>query len=309
MIHQHLLKASESHLCSMESASTPSTVRVCVRCRPLSLKEGRGKKCVALVRDRITVGDKVFTFDGVYGESSTQEEVFNGSISGLVEGCFQGFNATVLAYGQTGSGKTHTMIGNALTGESDEEGVIPRAVRYIFHILHEKMKSTEGKIVPSLHVSFIEIYNDEVKDLLHPDILSRDIFIREDKMGKIFFTGAREEVVLHAENALEYLDKGNMARTTAETLMNASSSRSHAIFTLSIELYEYNGPAVAVGTTGESQGGGSLITSKIHLVDLAGSERVKKTGAGGVRLKESVGINQVRQCFIMHISSCNCGPY
>jgi Kinesin motor domain len=289
----------------MESGPTPSTVRVCVRCRPLSLKEGRGKKCVALVRDRITVGDKVFTFDGVYGESSTQEEVFNGSIAGLVEGCFQGFNATVLAYGQTGSGKTHTMIGNALTGESDEEGVIPRAVRYIFYILAEKMRSTESKFVPSLHVSFIEIYNDEVKDLLHPDILSRDIFIREDKLGKIFFTGAREEVVLHAENALEYLDKGNMARTTAETLMNASSSRSHAIFTLSIELYEYNGTAAAVGPTGESQVGGQLITSKIHLVDLAGSERVKKTGAGGVRLKESVGINQVWQYTVIPIYSCN----
>ena len=112
-------------------------------------------------------------------------------------------------------------------------------------------------------------------------------------MGKIFFTGAREEVVLNAENALEYLDRGNMARTTAETLMNAASSRSHAIFTISIELYEYCGALEPAGESGETQGGGSLITSKIHLVDLAGSERVKKTGADGMRLKESVGINQV----------------
>jgi Kinesin motor domain len=276
----------------MEIIVTPSTVRVCVRCRPLSMKEGRGKKCVTLVKDRITVGDKTFAFDSVYGESTTQEEIFNGSISALVEGCFQGFNATVLAYGQTGSGKTHTMIGNALMGDRDEEGVIPRVVRYIFSTLAEKLKTTTGKLVPSLHVSFIEIYNDEVKDLLHPDILSRDIFIREDKMGKIFFTGAREEVVLNVENALEYLDRGNMTRTTAETLMNAASSRSHAIFTLSIELYEYCG-AVESTESGETQGGGSLITSKIHLVDLAGSERVKKTGADGMRLKESVGINQV----------------
>ena len=271
-------------------APTSSAVRVCVRCRPLSVKEGRGKKCVSMVKEKITIGDKVFSFDDVYGEAATQDEVFQGSIMELVRGCFHGFNATVLAYGQTGSGKTHTMIGNA--GEANEEGVVPRVVRYIFDALNERMGGTETRIVPSMHVSFIEIYNDEVKDLLHTDIPSREIFIREDKKGKIFFTGAKEEVVLTSENALEYLDKGNLARTTAETLMNASSSRSHAIFTLSIEIYEC---AIAdEAASVENRIGGSLITSKIHLVDLAGSERIKKTGADGVRLKESVGINQVR---------------
>ena len=276
---------------------TPSAVRVCVRCRPLSAKEPRGKKCVSMVKEKITVGDKVFSFDDVYGEAATQDEVFKGSIIDLVQGCFHGFNATVLAYGQTGSGKTHTMIGNA--GEADEEGVVPRVVRHIFDALNEKMGGTETRIVPSMHVSFIEIYNDEVKDLLHTEIPSREIFIREDKKGKIFFTGAKEEAVLTSENALEYLDKGNLARTTAETLMNAYSSRSHAIFTLSIELYEC---AISGEASIENQIGGSLITSKIHLVDLAGSERIKKTGADGVRLKESVGINQVRTvCSINNI--------
>ena len=146
----------------MEIIVTPSTVRVCVRCRPLSLKEGRGKKCVTLVKDRITVGDKVFAFDSVYGESTTQEEVFNGSISALVEGCFQGFNATVLAYGQTGSGKTHTMIGNAMMGDRDEEGVIPRVVRYIFSTLAEKIRTTTGKLVQVFTSVSLKVCMDNV---------------------------------------------------------------------------------------------------------------------------------------------------
>jgi hypothetical protein len=270
-----------------------SKVRVCVRSRPLHIKEARGRKCVSIVKDRIIVGDKSFIFDGVYDDKSSQIDVYDGCIAALIDGCFLGFNATILAYGQTGSGKTHTMIGSVL-GDEDEEGVIPRAVKHIFNIINEKMEKSDGKLVTNLHVSFIEIYNDECKDLLHLDILPRDIFIREDKDGKIFFTGAREEVVVSIDRALELLDKGNMNRTTAETLMNATSSRSHAIFTISIELYEYSTDVqegVDVPYT-EGSAGGSLIQSKIHLVDLAGSERAKRTGAGGVRLKESVGINQ-----------------
>ena len=277
----------------MDPAS--SKVRVCVRSRPLSMKEARGRKCVSIVKDRITIGDKSFAFDDVYGETSTQMDVYDGCVGSLVDGCFLGYNATVLAYGQTGSGKTHTMIGATAAGDEDEDGVIPRVVTQIFRTLQQKMEINNSKIVSTLHVSFIEIYNDEIKDLLHPDILPRDIFIREDRDGKIFFTGAREEVVLNAGNALEFLDRGNMSRTTAQTLMNATSSRSHAIFTISIDIYEYT--SVGVGECSEIgseiDGEGTLMQSKIHLVDLAGSERAKRTGAGGIRLKESVGINQV----------------
>lgn len=259
------------------------------------MKEARGKKCVSVSSDKITVGDKSFIFDDVYPETSTQADVYHGCIASLVEGCFQGFNATVFAYGQTGSGKTHTMIGYNI-GDEDEDGLIPRVVRHVFDTLQRKSAATGSKVVANLHVSFIEIYNDECKDLLHPEISQRDIFIREDKDGRIFFTGAREEVVLSSDDALQFLDRGNIGRTTGETLMNATSSRSHAIFTISIDLYEYSDPAglrecSSVGYVGDGEG--SLIQSKIHLVDLAGSERAKRTGAGGVRLKESVGINQV----------------
>ena len=271
-----------------------SKVRVCVRSRPLSIKEARGKKCISVTKDKITVGDKCFFFDEVYSETSTQADVYDGCITGLVEGCFQGFNATVFAYGQTGSGKTHTMIGGAV-GDEDEDGLIPRVVRHIFETLRRKTVVIGSKIVANLHVSFIEIYNDECKDLLHPEISQRDICIREDKDGKIFFTGAREEVVLSSDDALGFLERGNISRTTAETLMNATSSRSHAIFTISLDLYEYSVGMQDSSGGLEGVGEGSLIQSKIHLVDLAGSERAKRTGAGGARLKESVGINQVNR--------------
>ena len=216
--------------------------------------------------------------------------------------------------GQTGSGKTHSIMGNA--GIYEEEGIIPRAIRDIFSSL---LNSQKEQVAASVRVSMIEIYNDDCKDLLHPDIAPRDIMIREDLDGRIFFTGAREEVAMDIHTAMHYLERGNLNRSTAETLMNSSSSRSHAIFTISIEILEYASTAATTTTTTTTNhmihadddkaidnddddpssvdaitNGGSYIQAKLHLVDLAGSERAKRTGALGVRLKESVGINQVQ---------------
>ena len=223
--------------------------------------------------------------------------------------------------GQTGSGKTHSIMGNA--GIYEEEGIIPRAIRDIFSSLLHSQK--EQQVAASVRVSMIEIYNDDCKDLLHPDIAPRDIMIREDLDGRIFFTGAREEVAMDIHTAMHYLERGNLNRSTAETLMNSSSSRSHAIFTISIEMLEYASTAAAASSSSSTNttattthmihadddkaidnddddpssvdaitNGGSYIQAKLHLVDLAGSERAKRTGALGVRLKESVGINQVQ---------------
>ena len=206
-------------------------------------------------------------------------------------------------------------MGNA--GIDEDEGIIPRAIKDIFHSLHNSRK---GQQVASVRVSMIEIYNDDCKDLLHPDIAPRDIMIREDLDGRIFFTGAREEVAQDIQTAMYYLERGNLNRSTAETLMNTTSSRSHAIFTISIEILEYpgvqqhilhhtqehktdgvvdddnacgDGHVSTTADVADDAVGGSCIQAKLHLVDLAGSERAKRTGALGVRLKESVGINQV----------------
>eukprot|EP01035_Chromulina_nebulosa_P019789 gene19789-25730_t len=219
-------------------------------------------------------------------------------LKSLVDGCFQGFNATVFAYGQTGSGKTHSIIGpqylsSDINKENDKEGIIPQSLRYIFNQVNSE--ENIGKVI-TIKVSFLEIYNEDLKDLLHPDIPSRDIAIREDKDGKIFVTSAREELVVTLQEAFKFLEKGNLARTTAETMMNSVSSRSHGIFTISLDIFV---PAFEPNNN-ENNGNedikesiaGSFLQSKLHIVDLAGSERVKRTGANGLRLKESVGINQ-----------------
>lgn len=125
--------------------------------------------------------------------------------------------------GQTGSGKTHSIMGTA--GVDEEEGIIPRAIKDVFRTLRVDKASTLSSA--NVRVSMLEIYNDDVKDLLHPDIPSRDIMIREDKDGRIFFTGAREEAVQDVRTAMLYLEQGNLNRSTAETLMNLTSSRSH----------------------------------------------------------------------------------
>jgi hypothetical protein len=218
--------------------------------------------------------------------------------------------------GQTGSGKTYCMLGNNVENaiellssitdngensnpnqitannveeECEEVGIIPRAIMQTFQLLNYHL--IDNKSMASIRVSMIEIYNDECRDLLHPEIPSRDVMIREDKHGRIFFTGAREEIVSNASMAIQYLQKGTLNRTTAETLMNQSSSRSHAIFTISLEMIEY--PKDENGIVIEGDAEGSFIHAKLHLVDLAGSERAKRTGASGTRFKESVGINQV----------------
>ena len=167
--------------------------------------------------------------------------MFDQCVKNLVLGCFQGFNATVLAYGQTGSGKTWTMGSGYTIGLSEDElGIIPRVIRLIFQEVDKRKSKTEFII----KCSFLEIYNEELNDLLDPSSLhqamatgerNNKINIREEKNGSIAVYGLREEKVDNAQDLAACLDKGSNFRTTASTLMNNNSSRSHAIFTLSIE--------------------------------------------------------------------------
>lgn len=211
--------------------------------------------------------------------------------------------------GQTGSGKTFTMgtSPSGLSGEAtnDKDGITPRAVRHLFELI----RTEHADKAINIRVSYLEIYNEEIRDLLHPEVQSRvsaffqylfnkmiikltfkcvryqEITIREDSSGRIFLTGAREEACASEAAVMRCLERGGVGRTTAETMMNDESSRSHAIFTISIDACDVSQPA---------QGGSAVkkyVQSKLQLVDLAGSERAKRTGASGVRLKESAGIN------------------
>ncbi|XP_076850877.1 kinesin family member 4 [Brachyhypopomus gauderio] len=256
-------------------------VRVALRCRPLIPKEvGEGcQSCLTFVpgEPQVVVGnDKAFTYDYVFDPATEQEEVFNTAVSPLLCGLFKGYNATVLAYGQTGSGKTFSM-GGTYTAEQEHEptvGVIPRVVRKIFQ---EKAKRTETEFVIS--VSYLEIYNEEILDLL---CIAKDksvINIREDPKDGIKIVGLTEKNVSSAVEMVGCLELGNCARTVGSTAMNAASSRSHAIFTVVLE---------------QRRGAdkNDTVISKLHLVDLAGSERQKKTKAEGDRLKEGISINK-----------------
>ncbi|EKX30876.1 hypothetical protein GUITHDRAFT_83606, partial [Guillardia theta CCMP2712] len=259
-------------------------VRVVARARPLLGVETvlSCRSCVAFSGGASLVlgKDRVFTFDAVYPPSSSQESIYSEWVKPLVDGCFQGYNATVLAYGQTGAGKTYTMgSGNNSCRLEEEMGIIPRVMADMFQRIEED-RFLSGREL-EVRVSYIEIYNEEMKDLLHPSTSSKSIAIRERGDGKIVLTGVKEVQVNSLEEMQRALDEGSLCRTVAGTMMNNQSSRSHSIFTITIDQQV------------PKRGGKSreLITAKFHLVDLAGSERAKRTGNVGVRLKESVNIN------------------
>ncbi|XP_036444905.1 kinesin family member 4 [Colossoma macropomum] len=256
-------------------------VRVALRCRPLVPKEiSEGCQCCLTFvpgEPQVVVGnDKAFTYDYVFDPTTEQEEVFNTAVSPLLSGLFKGYNATVLAYGQTGSGKTFSMGGTYTSAQENEPvvGVIPRVIKRIFQ---EKTKRTDSEFI--INVSYLEIYNEEILDLLCTSKEKPVISIREDPKDGIKIVGLTEKEVFTAQEMVGCLELGNSARTVGSTAMNAASSRSHAIFTVNLE---------------QRRGGdkSDVVVSKLHLVDLAGSERQKKTKAEGDRLKEGISINR-----------------
>ncbi|EPQ09020.1 Kinesin-like protein KIF27 [Myotis brandtii] len=263
-------------------------VKVAVRIRPLLCKEvlHNHQVCVRVIPNtqQIVIGrDRIFTFDFVFGKSSTQDEVYNTCIKPLVLSLIEGYNVTVFAYGQTGSGKTYTIGGGHVASVVEgQKGIIPRAIQEIFQNISEN-PSTDFKI----KVSYIEVYKEDLRDLLELETSVKDLHIREDEKGNTVIVGAKECQVESADEVMSLLEMGNAARRTSTTQMNEHSSRSHAIFTISICQAEKNTEAAKDGSWSSRQ----HIVSKFHFVDLAGSERVTKTGNTGERFKESIQIN------------------
>ncbi|KAF1597150.1 Kinesin-like protein KIF27, partial [Eudyptes moseleyi] len=273
----------------MESGMEEIPVKVAVRIRPLLSKEvlHNHQVCVRLVPNthQIIIGkDRVFTFDFVFGKNSTQEEVYTVCIKPLLVSLTEGYNATVFAYGQTGSGKTYTIGGGHIASVAEnEKGIIPRAIQELFQHISENRN-----IDFYVKVSYIEVYKEELRDLLELETSVKELHIREDEKGNTVIVGAKEFQVECADEVISLLESGNAARHTGTTQMNEHSSRSHAIFTISICQKQ---PAESQKNTDAAQDSVQMIASKFHFVDLAGSERVTKTGNTGERFKESIQIN------------------
>ncbi|KAJ2541482.1 hypothetical protein GGF49_003644 [Coemansia sp. RSA 1853] len=276
-----------------------STVRVALRIRPLSPQEHLNgeTECVTQLPGvpQIVIGaDRAFTFDHVFAPEVGQEQVYDDSIKPLVTQFLQGYNATVLAYGQTGSGKTFSMGTGLTQTETEAQGVVPQAISEIWSHLE---KRAQGGLTYSIDVSFLELYNEDLIDLLNPRtaVGSRGPTIREDSRGNMVLVGVERMAAQKQSDILEYLRQGALSRTTASTDMNRTSSRSHAIFTIHLRQQDRRSSTLYGNgdASGENVGmdGGPSIVSKIHFVDLAGSERIKRTGAAGDRAKEGISIN------------------
>ncbi|XP_064472728.1 chromosome-associated kinesin KIF4A-like [Ornithodoros turicata] len=254
-------------------------VRVGLRCRPLITKEvlEGSRPCVKIPDScQVILGtDKAFSFDYVFGPEDSQKLVYEGTVSKLIPEIFKGYNVTVLAYGQTGSGKTFSM-GTCCTsswqGVDSDAGIIPRAVHDIF----EGVQQRPDKVF-EIKASFLEVYKEDILDLFSKQ--QGPLSIREDSTGTIKVQNLSEIPVHDTKETLELLESGSSARRTAATGMNAHSSRSHAIFTLSVEQQAADDK-------------NDTTMAKFHLVDLAGSERAGKTKAQGERLKEGININR-----------------
>uniref|UniRef100_A0A8C1A525 Kinesin motor domain-containing protein n=1 Tax=Cyprinus carpio carpio TaxID=630221 RepID=A0A8C1A525_CYPCA len=269
-------------------------IKVFVRVRPLTqgtglMTDGDHSLCLTVstphtVRLHCKPEPRTFTYDHVADMNTSQEEVFSSVAKNIVESCMNGYNGTIFAYGQTGSGKTFTMLGpSELDNFSDElRGVIPRSFEYLFFLINREVERSGGMKSFLCKCSFIEIYNEQIYDLL--DSVSTSLFLREDIKRGVFVEGAVEKYAASAAEAYQVLSMGWRNRRVASTSMNRESSRSHAVFTMTLESKETAQEVV------------NIRTSQLNLVDLAGSERQRDTHAEGSRLKEASSINRSLMC-------------
>ncbi|XP_037049565.1 osmotic avoidance abnormal protein 3 isoform X3 [Bradysia coprophila] len=273
-------------------------VKVIVRCRPMNKKEC-DMKCKTIVQiedcavhlenpaDKSSP-PKTFTYDSSYDSNSSTEAIYNDICYSLVENVLEGYNGTIFAYGQTGCGKSHTMQGPEIALDNKDKrvlaqrGLISRSFDHIF----EAISVSTGVQYLAL-VSYLEIYNENIRDLLNPNENSANLVLKEQPGEGVCVQNLSTHAVHNATDCERLLAIGTKNRIVGATLMNATSSRSHSIFTISLE-------QISTNVDNDRQMGGDAVSikkGKLNLVDLAGSERQNKTGATGDRLKEATKIN------------------
>ncbi|KAL2229434.1 UNVERIFIED_CONTAM: Kinesin-like protein KIN-5A [Sesamum indicum] len=274
-------------------------VQVVLRCRPLNEDEIKARthlvvSCDELKREVTATQymaykqtDRTLVFDKVFGPASQQQELYDNVVAPVVNEVLEGYSWTIFAYGQTGTGKTYTMEGEGRKEKNgklhENAGVIPRAVQQIFDVLESERADY------SIKVTFLELYNEEITDLLAVDKglnslydePKRSLLLMEDGKGAIFVRGLEEEIVSTADEIYAILDRGSAKKHTAETLLNKQSNRSHSIFSITIQSKQYN-----------SDGSELIKCGKLNLVDLAGSENILRSGARDERAREAGEINK-----------------
>ena len=258
--------------------SNPANVNVICRFRPINDLErasGNEQICDYTSPTSLTFHSSReknvyrFNFDRIFPPSSTQQDIYDFGVKGIIDSVLDGYNGTVLAYGQTSSGKTYTMQGEM--EEQSKQGIIPRMISHVFKHIY-KHEDTDFMI----KVSMIEIYQEKIRDLF--DVSRVNLNIREDSIKGIYVDGASERYVGCPNDVLALLEIGSANRAQAATNMNEHSSRSHSIFILTIN------------QTNKKEGYSKI--GKLYLVDLAGSEKISKTGATGHTLEEAKIINK-----------------
>ena len=262
------------------------TVRVAVRCRPISdreIAEGHLNICqIDMQRGEVYIANpkgergeppKCFTFDSAYGSEATQEQIYVDCAYQIVDSVLEGYNGTIFAYGQTGTGKTFTMSGKEEPTEL--RGITPRAFEQIFYGIEQYPKAQF-----LIRASFLEIYNEDIHDLLSKSSKNK-LDIKENPEQGFYVKDLTSFVVKGIDEMKEVMAAGQKNRHVGETLMNRDSSRSHSIFMVTVERSE-------AGVDGAPH----YRVGKLNLVDLAGSERQSKTGSTGERLKEATNINK-----------------
>ena len=205
-------------------------------------------------------------------DNKNQETVFGASAKEILADALEGYSGTILCYGQTGAGKTYTMTGDPLKLEL--KGIIPRTIHALF-----KEIQTRGHQTIVMKVSYVEIYNEVISDLLNP-VSTSQIILSEDSKKGTFMKGLTHRVCHTEKEALKALLEGTVNRTASSNTINTNSSRSHAIFSIYLEVKS------------KAEVSEKLVYSKINLVDLAGSERTKKTNSAGQTLVEANYINK-----------------
>lgn len=260
-------------------------VMVVCRARPLNNKEiEKGAKCcLEFSKDKKNIainmasetsaafGQNRFIFDHIFDMKSIQKDVYDIAARPIIDSVLDGFNGTIFAYGQTSSGKTHTMQGPDIS-DVENQGIIPRMVRTIFN----RIETASENIEFTVKISMCEIYNERIKDLMDPT--KDNLKIHEEKSKGVYIQDVTEIYCSEEGEIYALMKQGNANRATTATLMNDVSSRSHALFILTISM--------------DNRDDGSCKVGKLFLVDLAGSEKISKTGAQGTVLEEAKNINK-----------------